>query len=196
MEFKKIQFKENNAQRVYENYINRIKNVIKPLSQSDKNDVLMEFNSHIYESLQNISTHNEIKTILNAIDKLGAPEEVLKPLIADKLLEKATKSFNPVHVFAALVVNITNGISYIIFAILYLCLGVFVFLIFAKIINGDKVGLYFQNGKFQALGMISNSANYQEMLGYWFIPASLVCIIVLYFIITLLLKIKKIINKN
>lgn len=196
MEFKEIRFSDSNAQRVYKNYINSVKNVTKPLTQSDRNEVLMEFNSHIYESLQNNANISELDTLLNAIDKLGAPEEVLRPLIADKLLERATKSFNPIDIFRALALNITNGISYIFFAILYLCLGGFIFLILAKIINGNKVGMYVQDGKFQAIGMLSDSANYQEVLGNWFIPVMLVSIIILYFIITLLLRIKKIINQK
>lgn len=196
MEFKEIQFSDSNAQRVYKNYICNIKNVTKPLSRSDSNEVLMEFNSHIYESLQNNVNISELDTLLDAIDKLGTPEEVLKPLIADKLLEKATKSFNPIDIFKALALNITNGISYIIFALLYLCLGGFVFLIFAKIIYGNNVGMYVREGKFQALGMLSDSDNYQEVLGNWFIPVMLISIIILYFFITLLLRIKKIINKK
>ncbi|NVK52187.1 MAG: hypothetical protein HWD85_04575 [Flavobacteriaceae bacterium] len=191
MEFKEIQFTDKNVQRVYKNYINSIKNVTKPLLQSDRNEILMEFNSHIYESLNNNEKSTELDNLLNAIDKLGAPEEVLKPLIADKLLEKATKSFNPIDVFKALALNIGNGISYIIFTILYLCLGGFIFLIFAKIKNGDKLGMYMQDGKFQAIGMLSDTTDYQEVLGNWFIPVMLLCIVVLYLFITLLLKLKK-----
>lgn len=196
MEFKEIQFTDSNAQRVYKNYINNIKNVTKPLSQADRNEVLMEFNSHIYESLQNNTNNSQLDNLLNSIDKLGAPEEVLKPLIADKLLDKATKSFNPLDVFKALALNITNGISYIIFAILYLLIGGFIFLIIAKIANGDKVGMYTQDGQFQVLGMISDAENYQEILGNWFIPVMLLAATILYLIITLVLKLKKSINKK
>jgi len=196
MEFKEIQFTDSNAQRVYKNYINNIKNVTKPLSQADRNEVLMEFNSHIYESLQNNTNNSQLDNLLNSIDKLGAPEEVLKPLIADKLLDKATKSFNPFDVFKALALNITNGISYIIFAILYLLIGGFIFLIIAKIANGDKVGMYTQDGQFQVLGMISDAENYQEILGNWFIPVMLLAATILYLIITLVLKLKESINKK
>lgn len=196
MEFKKISFSEKNAQRVYDNYIKSIKNVTKSLSAKDREDVLMEFNSHIYESLQNKTTSTELENLLNSIDKLGNPEEVLKPLIADKILEKATKSFNPIDVLRALALNITNGISYVIFFILYLCLGGFVFLIFAKLFNGNKVGMFFRHGEFQALGLTSNTDGYEEVLGYWFIPVMLVSMVVLYLFITLLLKLKKSINKK
>lgn len=196
MEFKKISFSEKNAQRVYDNYIKSIKNVTKSLSTKDREDVLMEFNSHIYESLQNKTTSTELENLLNSIDKLGNPEEVLKPLIADKLLEKATKSFNPIDVLRALALNISNGISYTIFFILYLCLGGFVFLIFAKLFNGNKVGMFFKNGEFQVLGLTPNTNGYEEILGYWFIPVMLVLMVVLYLLITLLLKLKKSINKK
>lgn len=196
MQFKEIQFTDHNARRVYKNYIQSIKNVCKPLSQTDALEILMEFNSHIYESLQNNNNASEIDILLNAIEKLGAPEEVLKPLIADKLLEKATRSFNPIDVFKALALNLTNGIGYIFFVILYSFLGGFVFLIFAKIFNGDEVGLFFLNGKFRALGMVANASNYQEVLGYWFIPVMVVSIVCLYLIITVLLRIKKSIQKN
>jgi hypothetical protein len=196
MEFKEIQFKDSNAQRVYNNYIINIKNVIKPLSEKDSQEILMEFNSHIYESLQSNNNESELKSLLNSIDKLGAPEEVLKPLLADKLLEKATKSFNPIHVFQALAHNITNGVGFIIFSILYLCLGGFLFLIFAKIINGKKVGLFLENGDFKLLGLATDSSNYQEVLGNWFIPIMILAIVIVYFIITLLLKLKKNVNKK
>lgn len=196
MEFKKIQFKESNAQRIYDNYITSIKTATKPLVAKDRQEILMEFNSHIYESLQSNTAGAEIDKLLNAIDKLGTPEDVLKPLIADKLLDKATRSFNPVDVLRALAVNITNGISYVIFFILYLCLGVFLFLIFAKIFKGDQVGMFFKDGKFQVLGITPSSPEYVEVLGYWFIPVMLLSMIVLYIVITLLLKLKKRITKK
>ena len=196
MKFKEIQFTDDSAQRVYKNYITSIKNISKPLPQSDREDLLMEFNSHIYESLQSNADKRELDSLLNAIDKIGAIEDVVQPLIADKLLEKATKSFNPVDVFKALALNITNGIIYIIFTFLYLGLGGFIFLIFAKLIKGDKVGMYVQDGKFMVLGMVSDSEEYQEVLGNWFIPVMLLSTVVLYFIITLLLKAMKSLNKK
>ena len=195
MKFKEIEFTDKNAQRVYENYLKRIKRVTKPISKEDAQEVLMEFNSHIYENLQN-NAQGELDNLLNAIDRLGQPEEFLKPLIADKLLEKATKSFNPVHVFRALALNLTNGISYIIFFILYMCLGGFIFLIIAKLFISDEVGLYFKKGEFLVLGMSDGAVGAEEILGHWFIPAMLLCIVIFYLFITLLLKLKKAILKK
>ena len=97
--------------------------------------------------------------------------------------------------FKSLVLNIGNGILYVVFAILYLSLFGFVFLIYAKITNPSDVGLFFDDGKFRALGLIKSSyvknSLIVEVLGNWFIPAMLVCIVVLYILITLLLRLKK-----
>lgn len=180
--------------------MDRIKKVVRPLPPNDQKEVLLEFNSHIYEALINNNQETEIDRLLDVLENLGEPEEVLKPLIADKRLEQATRTFNPLHVIRALALNITNGISYIIFFILYLCLFGFVFLIYAKIENPQEVGLYFKNGHFLALGKINSeylgSSAYTEALGIWFIPAMMLSIIIFYLLITLLLKFKNEINKK
>lgn len=195
MKFKRIDFEDKNAQRVYDNYIKSLRNVLKPILDEDRQEVLMEFNSHIYECIQNNKSKSELNELLNAIDKLGSPEEVLKPLIADKLLEKATKSFNPIHILKALSLNIANGVSYIIFFLLYLSLGFFVFFIFAKLFNSN-VGMYFKEGEFKVLGLVNETSAYQEVLGYWFIPVMILATVILYFIITLLLKLKNSLTKK
>lgn len=191
MKFKKLEFEDKNAQRVYDNYMKDLRNGLKPILDADRQEVLMEFNSHIHEHLQNNKSQPELHELLNAIERLGTIQEILAPLLADKLLERATKSFNPVHVFKALLYNIGNGFSHIIFALLYLSLGSFIFLIGAKLFNSDHVGLYFKDDEFQAVGLIQETADYQEVLGHWFIPLMLLATILLYFGITLLLKLKK-----
>lgn len=197
MKIEEIKFSQIASQRIYRDYMKRVKKVTNSLSNEDQNDIYMEFNSHIYESIQNKNNSNEIDLLLDVIEKLGVPEEVLKPLVADKKLEEATKTFNPIHVFKALILNFTNGISYVIFFFLYLLLFGFVFLIFAKLINPSEVGMFMKNDSFIAMGYIVNDGNenIREVLGNWFIPFTLLCILVFYFLITLLLKFKESINK-
>ncbi|WP_374172384.1 hypothetical protein [Flavobacterium tructae] len=202
MRIEDIKFEQKASQRIYNNYMKRIKKTTASLPKIDQDDIYMEFNSHIFETIQHRNGTNELDALLDSIEKLGSPEEVLKPLIADKKLEQATKTFNPVHVFKALALNITNGISYIFFSILYLFLFGFVFLIFAKILNPTQVGLYMQKESFSVfvLGIMSpedqikNHAH--EALGHWFIPFLLLLTLLSYFIITLLLKLKNSINQK
>ncbi|ELM3645189.1 HAAS signaling domain-containing protein [Flavobacterium psychrophilum] len=198
MKIENIKFSQEASNRVYNDYMKRVKKATSSLSKQNQDDIYMEFNSHIFEAIQQKNSFNEIDLLLDILEKLGIPEEVLKPLVADKKLEQATKTFNPIHVFKALVLNFTNGITYIIFFILYLLLFGFIFLIFAKIVNPSEVGLFYKDSSFLVLGLSDNTnqVGIKEILGNWFIPVMLVSTVVFYFFITLLLKFKKTINQK
>ena len=194
MEFKEIQFMDSNAQRVYRNYIQSIKNATKQLYAEDALEILMEFNSHLYESVQIKNSKSEIDNLLNAIDKLGAPEEVLKPLVADKMLDRATRSFKPTDIFKALFLNIGNGISYLIFGILYFFIGIFTLCIFLKIFIENRSGMFYSADIFFIGYTDDQNILINEVVGNWFIPVMLLLNIALYFILTMALKLKRSIN--
>ena len=143
---KEIAFKQSASKKIYGDYIKRIKRMASGLAKEDSTDILMEFNSHIYEGMGRTAAESEVDNLMSIIEKLGAPEEVLKPLVAEKKLHQATRTFNPLHVFKAIVLNISNGISYVIFAILYLLLAGFGFLVYAKLANPETVGNVLQRG--------------------------------------------------
>lgn len=198
MKFKEIIFTDKHAERIYASYIKRVKNATKNLNQESQTETLLEINSHIYEALVH-SGKNELDDLLNILESLGEPEIFLKELVAEKQLEEATRSFNPVKIIRALLLNITNGISYFIFLILYLSLFSFVFLIVAKIVDPSGVGLFYKSNDFFVLGKVSDlHTNYEqyEQLGNWFIPLMIAAILLFYTLITFLLKLKKIINKK
>lgn len=193
---KSIDFNNNTSKKIYANYIKRTKKVISALSLEDRNEILMEFNSHIFEAINNkqSTTESEIDILVNVLEKLGEPEEILKPLVADKKMTQATKTFNPVHIFKALALNIGNGISYFLFSIIYLSLFGFIYAIIMKIINPIDVGVYFQNGSFDTLGTYTGYTeedNVVEVLGNWFIPVMVACVLVLFVVITLMLRFKQ-----
>ncbi|MEF9479405.1 hypothetical protein OWR28_18140 [Chryseobacterium sp. 1B4] len=194
MKFEKIQFKNADAQDIYENYLKQIQSATKKLSREDHTDILMEFNSHIYESMSKKSDEsNELKKLIDTLDEIGIPGEILKPLFADKKLIQATKTFNPVHIFQALILNFSHGIIYFIFFILYLFLFSFVVLIFGKLFFPDNVGFYYKKGEiFQYGGFMENEKlqNF-EILGNGFIPVTILMGVLFYFLITLLLKLKR-----
>ena len=75
----------------------------------------------IFESISKTENPaSEISNLLNVLDKIGVPNDVLKPLVAEKKLNQAIRTFNPIHVFQAITLNISNGIIYFVFFILYL----------------------------------------------------------------------------
>jgi len=196
MKFKAIAFKEKSSERIYKDYISRIQKVTKALPEKDQNEILMELNSHIYEDLQQHGGGNEVESLLNVLEKLGRPEEILQPLVADKKMEQATRTFNPVHVIKALVYNVTNGISYFIFLILYVLLLGFVILIGAKFIYPDHVGLFYNPGHVFIYGVSSADYHQFEVLGNWFVPVTMLLTVVVYFILTFLLKLKQTLKRS
>lgn len=203
MEFKKLKFEDSNAQKIYENYLKQIQVATKKLAAEDQMDILAELNSHIYESTKQTSTGtSEVTNLLTTLDSIGVPNEVLQPLVAQKKLNQATKSFNPVHIFQALILNMSYGIVYFVFFLFYLLLGSFFVLIFAKIGYPNSIGLYYKRGEiFQyGAGRTNESLQEYEILGNWFIPFTLLLGIVFYLLITLLLKLVRTLkdkkNKN
>ncbi|MEL6944563.1 MAG: hypothetical protein AAFO82_18030, partial [Bacteroidota bacterium] len=103
-------------------------------------------------------------------------------------LQEASRSFSPKLIFQAILLNITNGIRFILFAILYVSLFGFGFLIFAKIFDPEHTGLFIKEGEFFALGQVSGATSSDEVLGFWFIPFCLVVCAICYFLITLLFR--------
>ncbi|SKB75198.1 hypothetical protein SAMN05660477_01015 [Soonwooa buanensis] len=198
MKFKEIEFADSNAKRIYKDYILRIQNTTKILASNNREEILMEVNSHIFESFQNDNSEtNDVEKLLNILEKIGQPEVFLKELVAQKKLEESTKTFNPIKILKALILNLGNGFSYVLFFILYLLLFAFIFLIFAKIFDPENVGFFYNARDIFVLGKISSSTeNYgqYEQLGNLFIPVMIVLTVISFVIITLLLRLKKTIN--
>ncbi len=189
---KLIEFKDNSAQRVYLDYIQRSKKQLAILSDKDKEDCLLEINSHIYEALGD-SSLTEMESLLNILVNLGPPEETLKALVAEKKTSQAIKTFNPKHLIQALVLNIKNGFIYIFLFILSILLISFPILAVLKLINPEQVGFFAGKSGFY-FGFTSTNNYNDEILGNWFIPVTLLIFITLYFTVIFLLKILK--NKS
>lgn len=202
MKYKEIEFIDGNARRIYKDYISRVLHTIKGLNSENQLEILLEINSHIYESISSKSSLNkqEVEKLLDVLERLGQPEQFLKPLVARKKLDEATSSFHPLKIAQALILNLGNGISYVVFTFLYLLLFCFLFLIVAKISNPENVGFFYGPGKIFLLGGFKNEdSNFYapyEQLGDWFIPAMILLTVALYFLLTILLKFKKSIQKK
>lgn len=188
---KKIKFQNKSAKSIYENYISRARRSISVLSEEDKKEILMEINSHIFEALGKKSAESEVDRLISITHGLGDPEEFLKPMVAQKKLGEATRTFNPKHIFQAIILNFRNGILYSLFALLYLCLAGFLFLMVSEILYPNETGLFVHEGKFQALGRLKTTEETTELLGDFFIPTMALSTIVLYLIITLLMRISR-----
>ena len=182
-----LEFNNRSAQRVYNDYIARCKKALKILTDENKEECLLEINSHIYEYLEDHKTKDEMENLLNVLEKLGPPEETFKEQIAALKINQAVKTFNPKTLVEALFLNLQNGLVYILLTILFLFLLCFPLLIILKLIHPNHVGYFLQEGKV-VFGFLSDTKNTTELLGNWFMPIALGITIVLYFTIIIILK--------
>jgi len=187
----KINFTTSSAQRIYDDYMKRVDKCIALLGETDKTELIMELNSHIYEAMLKGADGNEVDSLLDVITGLGVPEEFLKPLVAGKKLDQAVRTFNPKHIFQAIRLNLCSGFIYSFFGLLYLLLFSFILLIAAKIFFPANTGLFFSGSSFKAFGFITGTDGLNEVLGYWLIPISILTALFCYTCITLLLRLKR-----
>lgn len=190
----KLSFHTKTAQKVCESYFKRVTRMTKELSTEDQQDILLEIESHIYESLQKSSSENEMDTLVSTLEKLGEPEAFLVEMVADRKVKEAARTANPLHLIQALRLNISKGISYVFFAILFLLTFCFTLLIPLKLIFPDNIG-YFESSSGQfSFGYFSNIEGFTELLGWWFLPLVMIVVVFLYFSIVFSLRLR--INRN
>lgn len=192
---KPISFNDNTVQRVYNDYINRCTNFLKGLPNEDKEECLMEINSYIFEYLEANKEVDQMNSLLNILERLGAPEVTLKEFVASKKLNQAVKTFNPVFIVQALYLNIKNGIIYSILSILFFIIFALPILVILKLIYPKSVGCFVGDHSLY-FGVIDEHANTVEVLGNGFIPVVILMGIFLYYAIILTLKFKNTKKKN
>jgi len=189
---KKLSFTTSTAQKIYDDYLNRVSRCTRTLPEDDQREIMMEVNSHIYEATLAATPQTEVEVLVNALQSFGAPEDVLQPLVADKKVKQATRTFNPRHIIQALYLNISNGIGFVLFAVVYLFIAALGILIILKLIYPEHTGLFFKKDHFCFLGFTTElPGGLTELLGNWFIPVVAVLMIILYFLNTLLFRLLK-----
>ena len=188
---KRITFTNNISQRMYDNYLMRAEQILSILAAKDRSEALMEINSHIYENLQNQGENDEAEHLMDILEKLGEPEVYLNSLAAEMKIKEATRSFNPRAVYHALKLNLKNGLIFNLFAIGYLFLSTFLFLIGAKLIAPNHTGLFYRDGVMDSFGLRSDTAGLEEVLGFWFIPIVAATASLFYLLITILLRLTR-----
>ncbi len=189
---KRLIYKNPTAQKIYDSYFKRVSRCVGTLPPNDRLELEMELNSHVYEATNNIAADKEVEVLIDVLERLGAPEEMLQPVIADKKIKQASRSFNPKHVLQALYLNASSGLGYLTLTLVYVLIVAFGSLIILKLLFAGNTGLFLKNGEFKVFGFTTNvPAGSSEVLGYWFIPVVIMIMLVAYFLNTSLLRLLK-----
>lgn len=190
-----IKFKSEISQRIWNNYIKQVHRIIKPLKNDQKNEIIMELQSHVFESMTHDLESNEETKILNVIEKLGDPVLYLGPIVKDKLLYNTLKSLNPIGIislffkkifsgFKGFLLSILIGIGFIISAMLFLSGALKIFF--------HEVGIYYLGPPWYhiVIGTVKNpnDPSVKDLLGFWLIPIGICTSIIIYYALTKLLN--------
>ena len=183
------------AIKIWHQYFRRVKRCAKPLKSNQQEELILEIQDHLLESFKQEAGNKEAEKLLNAIDKLGDPEEYLRPMIADRLLSSASSTLNPKAVFKSLYYdlfgNIKSFLLSLAFSLGYLAAFVFAVSSILKIFLPDNIGFFIgQNGSLFA-GIIGGEPLKTDILGFWGVPLGLLVSLIIYLVLTRNLKVIK-----
>ena len=183
------------AKKIWHQYFRRVKRCAKPLKSHQQEELILEIQDHLLESFKQETGNNEAEKLLNAIDKLGDPEEYLRPMIADRLLSSASSTLNPKTIFRGLYYDLFGDIkSFLLslaFSLGYLAAFVFAVLSILKIFFPDNIGFFINETGGILIGIIGGESLKTDILGYWDVPLGLLVSLIIYLVLTRNLKVVK-----
>jgi uncharacterized membrane protein len=178
------------ALRIWNQYFKRVDYVLNSVPPLQREEITMELRHQLYEHYTIDDAFTEADKMLNAIDKLGEPEEYLKPIIEDIKVSEVLVRYNPVDVFKKLFDEPFANLRQFLFCTVMLLGYIFLFLIFLisilKIII-PEIGVYFHESGGISIG-ITSDPNAVELLGYWLIPIGLIFSSIMYIALTKILE--------
>lgn len=184
------------ARRIWENYFRDVRRLIRPLPKAQQRELIVEIYGHVQASMAVGGAEREAERVLDAFDKLGRPTEYIRPIVADRMLEQAADSLNPLTIAKGLGLSLFRGVAYTVaafgFLVGYLTVLVLTLIAFAKPFFPDQVGAYTHPGGF-SIGFLPDGVSGQavEHLGYALIPICLLAAGALYIGLTKLLRLLK-----
>jgi hypothetical protein len=191
-------FNDKVCQRIWEQFFSRIRRISRSLNDEVRRDLLLELQGHLLESFRTEEGQSESERLLDAIDKMGAPEDFLKPMLADRFIMSAQRSFNLKSVVKGLYYNAYRGTSMVVVSLLvglgYLLSISLVVSAVLKPIFPNNTGLLFLEDEDIVVGFrLGTDPIVSDPLGYWTIPIALALAALLYIGLT---KFTRVLRQN
>jgi len=161
------------AQQVWNNFDRELIHKLKPLPEEERADIRLEILSHLFDSTVNngvdvVGTDNiesEEVRLINAISRLGSPDEYLEPLITDILLNQKASKGHPLAILKSLKNSARKGVFHGL-ATLVLGMGYFwvimIFIMSVMHIGNPEIGIWYY-----PTGEVSFSFNAQPGAMQW-----------------------------
>ena len=190
MESYKDLIKDPIAWRIWSQYFKRANYVLSTLPQPEREEILQELAKEIYEDFTNDAAFDDAHRMLDAIEKLGEPEEYLKPIVSDIKLSWILSRYNPINIlkkifhapftsFREFCFSMFMGFGYL------FLFGVFIFSLLKIFI--PETGIYLDSNGALSI-RFSSEFNSTELFGYWLIPIGIAISLLIYIALTNILK--------
>lgn len=144
--------------------------------------------AHVADSMAAAPDGSEADRLDAALARLGRPIDYLRPLLADELIERGTRTYSPVTIAQGLCHAVMAGsrraLIALTFGIGYLLLAIFVAMAMLKPLWGEHVGLFRHADGTVSAGIVATDANASELLGWWSMPIALLLAALLYIALT------------
>ena len=185
-------FSESVATQRWDTYFSEVDRLLGRIGE-DGFGLRGELEAHLADSYATGDLEqSEAARLQAAIDRLGTPANYLRPLLADELLDRGTRTYQPAPIAKGLYHSLRAGSSRAItgaaFALGYLLLAAFAATALLKPLWGNHVGLFRQPDGAVSFGIIADTTGARELLGFWIIPIALAMTALLYIVLTRTLR--------
>ncbi|MDY0957961.1 hypothetical protein SOM26_04610 [Sphingomonas sp. CFBP8993] len=180
-------FTDSAARRRFDAYFSEVDRLL-ARAGADAAELRGDLEAHVADSMAAAPGGSEGERLDAALSRLGRPIDYLRPLLADELIERGTRSYSPVTIarglsHAVLAGSRRAGIGFA-FGLGYLLLAIFTAMALLKPLWGEHVGVFRNADGTISAGIVAQSDGARELLGWWSIPIALLLAALLYVALT------------
>lgn len=147
-----------------------------------------DLEAHVADSMAATPDGSELERLDLALSRLGQPADYLRPLLADQLIERGTRTYSPLTIARGLSLSVLAGSRRMVialgFGLGYLLLAIFAGMAVLKPLWGEHVGVFRNADGTVSAGIVARADGAQELLGWWSIPIALLLAGLLYIALT------------
>ena len=155
---------------------------------ADAAELRGELEAHVADSMTAAPGGSELERLDLALSRLGRPADYLRPLVADQLIERGTRSYSPVTIARGLSHSVLAGsrrtVIALSFGLGYMLLAIFAGMAILKPLWREHVGVFRNVDGTVSAGIVARADGAQELLGWWSMPIALLLAALLYVALT------------
>ncbi len=154
------------AEKVWDHFDAELKHKLKPLPQAEREDIRLEILSHLYESALHDEGQSEADKMINAIHRMGSPDEYLTPLISEILQAQEVSKGHPQAILNVLINHTKKGLLHFAATLAFgfgYFLSILVFIMGLVHIVDNNVGVWLDPDG----GFLSLSFSFQQDAVQW-----------------------------